>query len=430
MYAPIGPETDARGAVPRYRDVMATTVGAWSHALSERIRRANPWVVDSVVAGVFVALGLLSTQGRGTVPRADYQPADALSVVLVLATSVPFAFRRRAPLAVLLVASAAVSLLVALGYNPGLTPTFLLLGAVTVGADCSLRTTVVAAVAVVAALVTLVAVAPGFDAGNFVTQSALFAVMFMFGITLRTRKARVAALEERAVAVEREKQEEARRAIADERLHIARELHDVVAHSMGVIAVQASVGEHVIDTSPEQAKDALHAISDVSRSTLTEIRRMLGVLRESDGEVPDGAAGAPAVYTPAPGLGELDRLTRELAGAGVPVEVSYEGARVELPRSVDLTAYRILQEALTNVLKHAGRAHASVLVRYEPGALGLEIVDDGRGVNGRAESTGRGGHGLVGMRERVAVYGGTFDAGPRRGGGFRVAVRLPYEEAL
>jgi signal transduction histidine kinase len=425
MYAAIGLETDARGARPRYREAMPGTVGTWSRAFSERVRRANPWVVDGVIAALFVVVGLLTTQGRGTVPRADYRATDAFSVLLVLATSVPFVARRKAPFAVLLVASAAVSLLVALGYNAGATPSFLLLAAVTVGASCSLRTTVVAAIAVAVALISLVAVAPGFDGGNFVTQSALFATMFMFGVTLRTRKARVAALEERADAVEREKEEEARRAIADERLHIARELHDVVAHSMGVIAVQASVGEHVIDTSPEQAKDALHAISDVSRSTLTEIRRMLGVLRESDRDVPDGA-----VYTPAPGLDELDRLARELHGAGVPVDVSYEGARVVLPRGVDLTAYRIVQEALTNVLKHAGDARVSVLVKYEPGALGLEIVDDGRGVNGRSESTGRGGHGLLGMRERVAVYGGSLEAGPRRGGGFRVAVRLPYEETM
>jgi signal transduction histidine kinase len=221
--------------------------------------------------------------------------------------------------------------------------------------------------------------------------------------------------------VEREKEEEARRAVADERLHIARELHDVVAHSMGVIAVQASVGEHVIDDNPGEAKRALEAISGVSRSTLAEIRRMLGVLRETDEE----EGGSPA-YAPAPGLSELDRLVREFDGAGIPVEVSYDGARVELPRGVDVTAYRIVQEALTNVMKHAGPAHATVVVRYERGALRLEIVDDGRGVNGRSE--GRTGHGLVGMRERVAVYGGTLEAGPKTGGGFRVAARLPYEE--
>jgi signal transduction histidine kinase len=250
------------------------------------------------------------------------------------------------------------------------------------------------------------------------------AAMFMFGISLKNRRERIDALEDRAAALEREKDEEARRAVADERLHIARELHDVVAHSMGVIAVQASVGEHVIDADPVEAKRALEAISGVSRSTLAEIRRLLGVLREADAD----EGGAPA-YAPAPGLADLDRLVHELDRAGVPVEVAYDGARTELPRGVDLTAYRIVQEALTNVLKHAGPASARVVVRYEPGAVALEIVDDGRGVDGRVDA-GRRGHGLVGMRERAGVYGGTLDTGPRPGGGYRVAVTLPYEELV
>jgi signal transduction histidine kinase len=418
MYAPVALGTDAAGGTDRYGEVVTATIGSEVRALAERVRRTNPWIVDGAIAVVFVVFGLISAAGRGTVPGADYQPGDVWSVLLVLAATVPFAFRRHAPLAVLLVSGVAVTLLVGLGYNQGLTPVFLFVAAATVGSLCSLRTTVIGAIAVGVLLTVLVAIdAPGFDAGSFLSNAALYATMFMFGVILRTRRQRVAALEERARAMEREKEEEARRAVADERLHIARELHDVVAHSMGVIAVQASVGEHVIDGNPQEAKRALHAISDVSRSTLGEIRRMLGALRETDEES--------ASYSPAPGLEELDRLVRELDGAGVPVEVSYEGTRTELPRGVDLTAYRIVQEALTNVLKHAGRARARVQVRYEPGALGLEIVDDGRGVNGRSEASGDG-HGLVGMRERVAVYGGTLEAGPRPGGGFRVAVRLPY----
>jgi signal transduction histidine kinase len=420
MYAAVALGTDAPRCTARYRETVTATIGSELRALAERVRRTNPWVVDGSIAAVFVVLGLASTAGRGSVTKADYRPGDAWSVLLVLLATVPFVFRRRAPLAVLLVTSAAVTVIVAIGANQGLTPIFLLVAAATVGARCSLRTTVIGAVAVLVCLVVLLATdAPDFDAGSFASNAALFATMFMFGVILRTRRERIAAYEERARAMEREKEEEARRAVADERLHIARELHDVVAHSMGVIAVQASVGEHVIDGNPEEAKRALHAISEVSRSTLTEIRRMLGALRETDDET--------ASYAPAPGLDELDRLVRELDGAGVPVEVSYEGTRAELPRGVDLTAYRIVQEALTNVLKHAGRARARVQVRYEPGALGLEILDDGRGVNGRAEASGSG-HGLVGMRERVAVYGGTLEAGPRVGGGFRVAVRLPYGE--
>jgi signal transduction histidine kinase len=182
---------------------------------------------------------------------------------------------------------------------------------------------------------------------------------------------------------------------------------------MGVIAVQAGVGAHVIDNDPVEAKRALEAISSTSRSTLTEIRRLLGVLREDAG----------AQYAPAPGLHELHRLVHDVGAAGLDVDLRYEGERAELPPGVDFTAYRIVQEALTNVLKHAGPAQASVTVGYEPGALRLEVVDDGRGVNGRSSG---GGHGLMGMRERVAVYGGVFEAGPRTGGGFRVAVRLPY----
>jgi signal transduction histidine kinase len=181
------------------------------------------------------------------------------------------------------------------------------------------------------------------------------------------------------------------------------------------------VGEHVIDDNPEEAKRALEALAGVSRSTLAEIRRLLGVLREADAD----EGGAPA-YAPAPGLADLDRLVRELDGAGIPVEVAYDGARVELPRGVDLTAYRIVQEALTNVLKHAGPASARVVVHYQPGSLALEIVDDGRGVNGRSDGRG---HGLVGMRERVGVYGGTLESGPCVGGGYRVAVTLPYADS-
>lgn len=390
-------------------------------AFAERLRGLNPWVVDGVTAAVFVVVGLATTASRGNISKDLYEPQDAFGVFLVLLATVPFVFRRRAPLAVLLVCTSAVVLESMLGHNEGALPFFLWVAVVTVAAQCPMWKVAVAAGWIFAGLFLLV-VADGspLSASGFGLNCALFAAMFMFGFNLKSRRERIDALEERAAALEREKEEESRRAVADERLHIARELHDVVAHSMGVIAVQASVGEHVIESDPAQAKQALHAISDVSRSTLAEIRQMLGVLRENSDD--DGPA-----YAPAPGLDELGRLTRELEGAGLPVEVAYEGPRTEVPRGVDLTAYRIVQEALTNVLKHAGPATARVVVRYEPGALGLEIRDDGRGVNGRA-TAGRGGHGLVGMRERVAVYGGTLEAGACTGGGFRVVATLPYAE--
>ncbi len=233
---------------------------------------------------------------------------------------------------------------------------------------------------------------------------------------MRNRRLYLGELEARAIAAEHERDEEAKRAVADERLRIAQELHDVVAHSMGVIAVQAGVGAHVIDRDPAEAKRSLEAIAGTSRSTLTEIRRLLGVLRD------DGAAA----YQPAPGLADLDRLVADLGDAGLPVTVRVEGASGDVPPGVDLTAYRIVQEALTNVLKHAGPARAAVTVTYEPDAVRLRITDDGRGVNG---ATSEGGHGLLGMRERVGVYGGSLSAGPRTGGGFTVVAELPYREA-
>jgi signal transduction histidine kinase len=255
----------------------------------------------------------------------------------------------------------------------------------------------------------------GTKSGDLLLTGVIYVAFFLSGTSMRNRRLYLDELETRAATHEQERDEEAKRAVADERLRIAQELHDVVAHSMGVIAVQAGVGAHVIDDDPDEAKRSLESIATTSRSTLTEIRRLLGVLRD------DGAAG----YQPAPGLGDLPRLVADLDNAGLPVDVRVEGSRAEVPPGVDLTGYRIVQEALTNVLKHAGPAHATVVVAYEPGALRLEITDDGRGVNGR--TTG-GGHGLMGMRERVGVYGGSLETGARPGGGFGVVARLPYGE--
>jgi len=291
-----------------------------------------------------------------------------------------------------------------------------LVGMYTVAAWCDVRDRAIGAGAIVIGLTVIAVVGiPGGSGWGTAPYFATFAAAYLFGSTMRNRRLYGEQLEARAGALERERDEETRRALAEERLRIAQELHDVVAHSMGVIAVQAGVGAHVIDAEPGEAKKALEAISQTSRSTLVEIRRLLGVLREDQG----------ASYVPAPGLADLDRLVRDVASAGLHAEVRVEGTTMELPPGVDFTAYRIVQEALTNVLKHAGRATATVIIGYEGTALRLEILDDGRAVNGRATP---GGHGLIGMRERVGVYGGSFEAGPRTGGGFRVAARLPYGE--
>jgi signal transduction histidine kinase len=385
--------------------------------LGSRVRRMNVWALDAVLATVFLVLvlgGHFAASGNAGV---DYRDPDAFSVMLSLAAAVPYYFRRHAPLAVLLISEAAVVVLTVRDYQTGAAPSVLLVGVFTVAAWSSVRDRVIGVTAMALGL-SIVAVSgiPGAVGADVVFNVALYAAAYLFGSTMRNRRLYSEQLEERANALESERAEEAKRAVAEERLRIAQELHDVVAHSMGVIAVQAGVGAHVIDTDPDEAKKSLDAISRTSRSTLAEIRRMLGVLRDDEG----------ASYQPAPGLADLERLVQEVRGAGLQVDVRREGPRTELPPGVDFTAYRIVQEALTNVLKHAGRASASVVVGYEEGALLLEILDDGRGVNGH---TAQGGHGLMGMRERVGVYGGSFEAGPRTGGGFRVAVRLPFEEA-
>jgi signal transduction histidine kinase len=384
--------------------------------LGSRLRHTNPWVLDAVLATAFLVLVLVGHFAASGDAGAHYRDADVLSVLLTIGVALPYYFRRWAPVPVLLISELSVVVLTVREYQTGATPTVLLVGVYTVAAWSPPRDRVVGVLGLVVGL-TVVAVVgiPGATGADVVFNFVLFAAAYLFGSTMRNRRLYTEQLEARAKAAENERDEEAKRAVADERLRIAQELHDVVAHSMGVIAVQAGVGAHVIDKDPQEAKRSLEAISQTSRSTLSEIRHMLGVLRDDTG----------ASYTPAPGLADLDRLVRDVGSAGLEVDVRREGTRTELPPGVDFTAYRIVQEALTNVLKHAGRARATVLLGYDDGALRLEVTDDGRGVNGRSDP---GGHGLMGMRERVGVYGGSFEAGPRTGGGFRVAVRLPYGE--
>jgi signal transduction histidine kinase len=213
--------------------------------------------------------------------------------------------------------------------------------------------------------------------------------------------------------------------LAEERLRIAQELHDVVAHSMSVIAVQAGVGAHVVDEQPEQAKSALEAISSTSRGTLNEMRRLLGVLRDDNGV---------RSHVPAHGLADLTSLVEDVRAAGVPATLHVEGTAALIHPGVELSAYRVVQEALTNVIKHAGKpTRVDVTVRRLPGSLTVEVIDDGRGLAARSSdvrsdgsSANGSGHGLIGMRERVELWGGELSVGPAPGGGYRVKALLPY----
>jgi signal transduction histidine kinase len=205
-----------------------------------------------------------------------------------------------------------------------------------------------------------------------------------------------------------------------ERLRIARELHDIVAHSIGIIAIQAGAGRRVFDARPDEARDALAAIEATSRETLSGLRRMVAGLRRADLEPGPGQA-----LGPAPGLAAIERLAASTLEAGVKVDVDWHGSREPLPADIDLSAFRIIQEAVTNVVRHVGTGQCQVCIDRQDGQLSIEVTDSGRGGSGHGGGVAGTGYGITGMRERAALLGGDFSAGPRPGGGFRVAVRLP-----
>ena len=233
---------------------------------------------------------------------------------------------------------------------------------------------------------------------------------------MRVRREYVRAVEQRAIEAERTREEEARRRATEERLRIARELHDVLAHNISLINVQAGVALHLMDERPEQARTALSAIKDASGEVLRELRSTLGVLRQVDEQAP---------LEPSTGLARLDDVIARAEAAGLRVKQDIEGQPRPLPAGVDLAAFRIVQEALTNVARHAGPATATVRLSYEDRDLTVQVDDDGRGSATRRDSGG--GAGILGMRERTAALGGEFEAGPKPEGGFRVRARLPLD---
>ncbi|NJP50521.1 sensor histidine kinase [Streptomyces sp. SBST2-5] len=257
-------------------------------------------------------------------------------------------------------------------------------------------------------------------------QTVPFALAWVLGDSIRTRRAYFAQLEERAARLEKEREAQAKVAVAAERARIARELHDVVAHNVSVMVVQADGAAYVLDTAPDQAKKALETISSTGRQALAEMRRLLGVLRTGEHQ-------ETGEYVPQPDVQQIEELVEQCREAGLPVDFKIEGTPRPLPSGVELTAYRIVQEALTNTRKHGGpNAGASVRLVYFDDGLGLLVEDDGKGAPHELYEEGGldgQGHGLIGMRERVGMVGGTLDAGPRPGGGFRISALLPLKPA-
>ena len=418
-------QADAPGIAVRYRHGVN-----WFERLTERLRRVKPQVVDIVLAVVFAAIGVMTVftqdiEANGILID-DYKEPSALVLLTVLITCAPIAVRRRAPLLALLVSSVGIFVHILADWPEGSLPLSVLLLTYTVGAWCRFREAVAGIVAVAAVIVLLWAVdSPKFDAIDVLGIITQFVAVWAIGVGLRSRRqateSRIREAEERAEA----ERQSAARSLAEERLRIAQELHDVVAHSMSVIAVQAGAGSHVLDERPDEARQALDAISATSRGALQELRRLLGVLRDRDGN---------RSHLPAPGLGDIPRLVEEVKAAGVPVTLHVEGGTDCLRPGVELSAYRVVQEALTNVIKHAGSpSHVDVSVAHHSGSLTIEVFDDGRGIaprpaNGTPDGFDGAGQGLVGMRERVELWGGELAVGPVPGGGYRVRALLPYGE--
>jgi signal transduction histidine kinase len=393
-----------------------------------RLRTAGPWALDGLLAVVAAGFGV--TTLATVLPFDPGSPRAWTAYLLVLAHTLPIAVRRRWPLPALAWGLATGAAFAALGLNLVSLSFAILVYVYSAAAHC-LRRRSLAGLAATEALLLLVWLARPRsigDGGTLVTDGLIVAASWWLGDGTRRRQEAAAEARRRAEELERAREELARRAVTEERLRIARELHDVVAHSMSIIAVQSGVGVHVLDSQPEEARKALVAVEATSRQALVEMRRLLGVLRQE--HEPRGS------LVPAPGLAEVEALAAEVASAGVRVEVRIEGTPAELPAGLDLSAYRIVQEALTNVLRHARPAAATVRVAYEPGQVVIEVTDGGQGSGsafGRqstdSDPPGRrpGGSGIAGMRERAALYGGTLEAGPLPGGGFRVAATLPVE---
>jgi signal transduction histidine kinase len=372
---------------------------------------------DALVAGVFTVAVLAIT---AHIPPADAgevgsHAVDGLGYSVVVLSGAALALRRRWPLPVFGVVTALLALYAARNYAGG--PVYAAFGialySVAISTDRR-RALLLGAAGVVALFVPHITLARrGAGWVPLLFLSWVAGIVF-FGDAARNRRAYFAALEQRAHDLEQSREEEARRQVAEERLRIARDVHDVVAHSIASINVQSSVAAHVMDQQPERAREALLAIKQASKEALTDLRAALGQLRQEDEDAP---------LAPAPALSQLDALVATAAQAGVPVEVSVRGEPHPLPPAVEATAFRIVQESLTNVVRHAGPARATVSMTYAASAVELEVVDDGKGANGAAGSTG---HGLRGMQERAASVGGRLEAGPRPGaGGFRVWARLP-----
>ena len=380
-------------------------------------KRPSPIAIDVLVAIVAcVAAELELALGHGI------QGSAWVNALAAAGATLPIALRRRFPLGAAITVAAVVVVQEALNgdliensITPLFSATMVVYG---VAAYCDRRRAFVGLVAVLALIWTDVLLADKTVGGDFVFTALLVFGPWLVGRIVATRVELAAELSDKADRLEREQDKQAQLAVAQERSRIARELHDVVAHNVSVMVVQAAAARRMIDHDTTKAKDALGSVEQTGRAALKEMRRMVGMLGQGEDEL---------LLTPQPSMDELDSLIERAREAGLEVDLEVEGERKRLESGVDLSAFRIVQEALRNTLKHAGPARATIKLRYGDDDVEVDVSDNGRGVRAATENGAVTGQGLVGMRERVAMLGGEIEAGYREDGGFGVHARLPLE---
>jgi len=372
--------------------------------------RLGDILVVAVVGAAQIAVPVL-----GGPPAAGQRHLDALGIALLAVSALALAARRQRPVGVLVVTVVAVALYYLLCYPHGVS--FLSLYVAFYTAVVTGHRLIAWVGAGVLAANMWLSMAAGYPVTSAVVAwtTAWLLIVMGGGEVVRLRRAYLGSLRQRAVEAERTRDEEGRRRASEERLHIARELHDLIGHNISLIHVQASVGLHLLERQPDQAAAALTAIKRASKDTLDELRLVIGGVRN---------AGEQSPRRPARGLGDLDALVSATAAAGLDVRMEVSGSPRPVPAALGLAAFRIVQESLTNVRRHAGPAAATVRLEYGDRDLSVRVEDDGRGPGARRPGRS-GGSGLAGMRERAAAVGGSLDAGARPGRGFQVVARLP-----
>jgi signal transduction histidine kinase len=393
----------------------------WLPALRRPAVGVPDLVVDAALAVAVTGFVVLTEIGERR--HHEHIPTAGLALLACLAPALTI--RRRFPGTALALVTAIQVGLWATATAPGANVPAELIAPYSTAGYGGRRVRIACGVVAGAALVAIAV--PGWPAGarlNVLGYLVPDGLAWLLGAVVRARRERTARLADRAARLERERDLQARQAVADERLRIARELHDVVAHNLSVVVVQAQALQPVLARDPEQARTLATSIEETGREALEEMRRLLGVLRSGD----DGTDDA-SQPTPQPGLDRLDALVDQVRQAGLAVTLSVTGDPSRLPPAVQLSGYRIIQEALTNVLKHAGPATAHVYVASSRAGLLLTVSDDGRGAAAALDRPALPsfGHGLLGMRERVALFGGELAAGSRPGGGYEVRARIPVE---